>query len=469
VLLVSLRARLILSYVLIVVLCLGVAAVAVSLLLQNYRDRFTQARLDDMTIPIYLQIVSLVQGRSSWDEAWDNLEEMADKTGVYIILVDDDTMVLRQAAPQPNLLRNTTQLPINMSGTETAAPYHGTYSLNRRQIFAYVAYPLSDLPAAGRLGASTLLLVLPQSGALLLWAGVIRPFIWAGLIGLGTSLGIAIFLARSVYRPLKRVTQAANEIAQGKYDHEIELGGPSEVVRLANAFNKMAQQVKLSNQQLRDFVADVSHQLRTPLTSIRGFAQAILDNTAHSREAKLRAAQVIEEESQRMMLQVNGLLELSRMQAGQIEIVRNPVDINELVEHCREIFVKRSKEQRVTLTVAGGTVDRVIGDIDRLEQVFTNLLDNALKHTPPGGEITITTSQSDAYRLEVVVTDTGHGIPPEQLSHIFERFYQADTPQSGIGLGLAIAREIVMAHGGEITVSSTVGQGTSFRITLPTE
>lgn len=465
----SLRARLILSYVLIVVLCLGVAAVAVSLLLQNYRDRFTQARLDDMTIPIYLQIASLVQGQSSWDEAWSNLEEMADQTGVYIILTDEDATVLRKAAPQADLLRNTTQLPIDTLGSETAAPYHGTYSLNRRQTFAYVAYPLSNLPTAGRLGATTLLLALPQSRTLLLWAGVIQPFIWAGLIGLGTSLGIAIFLARSVYRPLKRVTQAANEMAQGKYDHEIKLGGPSEVVRLAQAFNEMARQVKLSNQQLRDFVADVSHQLRTPLTSIRGFAQAILDNTARDRQAKLRAAQVIEEESQRMMRQVNGLLELSRMQAGQIDIIRQPVDIDELAAHCHEVFSKRASEQGVTLTVSGGTAGRVIGDIDRLEQVLSNLLDNALKHTPPGGKIIITTRQTDAHQLEVIVSDTGAGIPAEQLSHIFERFYQADTPQSGIGLGLAIAREIVLAHGGEITASSTPGKGTSFRISLPAE
>lgn len=465
----SLRARLILSYVLIVILCLGVAAAAVSLLLQNYRDRFTQARLDDMTIPLYLQIVSLVQGRSSWDEAWNNLEEMADKTGVYIILADDEAMILRQAAPQPNLLRNITQLPIDISDTETNAPYHGTYSVNRRQTFAYVAYPLSDLPAAGRLGASTLLLSLPQSHTLLLWAGVIRPFIWAGLIGLGTSLGLAIFLARSVYRPLKRVTQAANEIAKGKYDQEIEISGPSEVVNLANSFNKMAQQVKLSNQQLRDFVADVSHQLRTPLTSIRGFARAILDNTARSRDAKLRAAQVIEEESQRMMRQVNELLELSRMQAGQIEMVRNPVDINELLEHCREVFAKRAETQGVTLTMVSKPVGKVAGDIDRLEQAFTNLLDNALKHTTSGGKITINTSQINDHKLEVVVADTGAGIPPEQLAYIFKRFYQADTPQPGIGLGLAITREIVLAHDGEITVSSTVGQGTSFRITLPTE
>ena len=444
----SLRARLILSYVLIVVLCLGVAAAAVSLLLQNYRDRFTQARLDDMTIPIYLQIISLVQGRSSWDEAWDNLEEMAEKTGVYIILVDDDGKILRQAAPQPDLLGKTTQLPLDTSGSEITAPYHGTYSLNRRQTFIYTAYPLSDLPPPGRLDASTLILALPQSGTLLLWAGLIRPFIWAGLIGLGTSLGIAIFLARSVYRPLKRVTLAANEMAQGNYDHEIEISGPREVVALATAFNKMARQVKSSHRQLRDFVADVSHQLRTPLTSIRGFAQAILDNTARSRKAKLRAAQVIEEESQRMMRQVNGLLELSRMQAGQIDIVRQPVNIDELVAHCREVFSKRASEQGVTLTVAGETAGRVIGDIDRLEQVLSNLLDNALKNTPQGGEITITARQIEDGRLEVSVADTGAGIPPEQLDHIFKRFYRADKQQTGIGLGLAIAREIVLAHGG---------------------
>lgn len=464
----SLRARLILSYTLIVVLCLGIAAAAVSLLLQNYRDRFTQARLDDMTIPIYLQVVSLVRGQVSWNEAWDNLEEMAEQTGVYILLVDDDATVLRQAAPEPDLLRNTTQLLLDLPDTETAAPYHGTYSLNRRQAFVYAAYPLNDLPAAERLGATTMILALPQSRTLLLWAGVIRPFIWAGLIGLGTSLGLAIFLARSVYRPLKRLTQAANEMAQGKYDHEIVGSGPNEVVRLAKAFNKMAQQVKLSNRRLRDFVADVSHQLRTPLTSIRGFAQAILDGTADEPEAKLRAAQIIEEESKRMMRQVNGLLELSRMQAGQIEMSRAPVDIGELLEHCREVFAQRAEKQGVTLTMVSGAVSQVIGDIDRLEQVFTNLLDNALKNTPHGGEIMITARQIEDRRLEVSVADNGAGIPPEQLAHIFERFYRADEHQTGSGLGLAIVREIVLAHGGKITASSTVGQGTTFRIELPT-
>jgi signal transduction histidine kinase len=123
----------------------------------------------------------------------------------------------------------------------------------------------------------------------------------------------------------------------------------------------------------------------------------------------------------------------------------------------------------VKLTIEGKSVSQVAGDIDRLEQAFTNLLDNALKHTPSGGEITITIGQITNHRLEVVVADTGSGIPPDRLAHIFERFYQADTPQSGIGLGLAIAREIVLAYGGEVTVSSTVGQGTSFRIVLPTD
>jgi two-component system sensor histidine kinase ResE len=257
-------------------------------------------------------------------------------------------------------------------------------------------------------------------------------------------------------------------MAQGKYDHEIVGSGPNEVVRLAKAFNEMAHQVKLSNQRLRDFVADVSHQLRTPLTSIRGFAQAILDGTADEPEAKLRAAQVIEEEAKRMIRQVNGLLELSRLQAGQIEMSRAPVDIGELLEHCREVFAQRAEKQGVILTVSRGAVSQVICDIDRLEQVFANLLDNALKNTPQGGEITITARQIEDRQLEVSVADTGAGIPPEQLDHIFERFYRADKQQTGIGLGLAIVREIVLAHGGKITASSTVGQGTTFRIELPT-
>jgi len=156
-------------------------------------------------------------------------------------------------------------------------------------------------------------------------------------------------------------------LAQGQYDQEIPAAGPEEVKGLAVGFNQMARQVKLSQQRLRDFVADVSHQLRSPLTSIRGFAQAILDGTAGDNDARLRAAQVIEDESKRMIRQVDELLELSRIQSGQIQMAREAVDMGELLEHCREIFSLRAEEKGLLLRTEIELLKPVVGDIDRLE------------------------------------------------------------------------------------------------------
>jgi len=257
-------------------------------------------------------------------------------------------------------------------------------------------------------------------------------------------------------------------MAQGQYDQEVPVAGPKEVRGLAATFNKMARQVKMSEQRLRYFVADVSHELRSPLTSIRGFAQAMLDGTAGDSDTRSRAAQVIEDESKRMIRQVDELLELSRMQSGQIQMAREPVDMKDLLEHCQEIFTIRAEEKGVLLGTQIEPLMPVVGDIDRLEQVFSNLLDNALKHSPAGGEVNITGRNTATDTVEITVADSGPGIPPEQLPYVFERFYQAGGVRTGSGLGLAIVREIVVAHGGEIEASSAPGVGTEFRVSLPT-
>lgn len=331
----SLHAHLILSYTLIVILCLSIVAVAVSVLLQGYRDRFVMARLDDMTIPIYVQARSLARGQASLDEVWANLEEQAQKTGVYILLVDGEGNIIRQVSPQGRFRQQPIELPSEGLPSDISEPYHGTYKMAHRQTFISAAYPFGKLfGAQGSLSVEALVLAVPRSGALAIWASLIRPLMWAELIALGGLVVITIFLARSVYRPIQRVTEAAEKMAQGQYDQEIPVAGPEEVKGLAVGFNQMARQVELSQQRLRNFVADVSHQLRSPLTSIRGFAQAILDGTASDSETRLRAAQVIEDESKRMIRQVDELLELSRVQSGQIQMVREPVDIKELLEHC---------------------------------------------------------------------------------------------------------------------------------------
>lgn len=466
----SLRWRLILSHTLIIVLCLIIAALAVIGVLQGYRTRLSLARLDDMALPIYIQARALAQGKASLDEIWTNLKEQAEETGVYALLVDDEGNILRWAAPEDATVKPLAKLPAGALPDDLSETHRGTFSAPKRQTFVFVAYPLAPLFGTQNPSApEALILAAPRASALGLLVSLAPPFLWAGIITFIVSLLVALLLARSIYRPVQQVTQAAEAIAQGKYDQEITPTGPPEAKGLAAAFNHMARQVKLSQQRLRNFLSDVSHELRTPLTSIRGFAQAMVDGTIKDKEAESRAAQIIEDESKRMIRLVDELLELSRIESGQAKMSREPVDMKALLQHCQEIFMMRAEEKGLKLSTDLEPLPTVTGDADRLEQVFCNLLDNALKHTPSGGEITIRARQTSAGIAEISVSDTGKGIPPEQLPHIFERFYRADTSEakSGTGLGLAIAREIAKAHGGDIEARNKPGGGAEFIVRLP--
>jgi two-component system sensor histidine kinase ResE len=247
--------------------------------------------------------------------------------------------------------------------------------------------------------------------------------------------------------------------------------GPREVQELTRAFNEMNHRVQLSQKSQRDFVANVSHELKTPLTSVQGFAQALLDGTAATAEARQQAAGVIYDEAGRMHRMVLDLLDLARLDAGTADLKRSPVDLAALLNNVGQKFTPQARAARVFITVETPTLPLVTGDADRLAQVFTNLVDNALKYTPAGGQIRLRATPAGP-EVWVEVRDTGTGIAPEALPHIFDRFYQADTARAGgkkhgAGLGLTIAKEIIQAHGGTISVRSAPGYGSEFTVRLP--
>lgn len=298
----------------------------------------------------------------------------------------------------------------------------------------------------------------------------LRPLIQAGILALFLALFLGFWIARWISAPLQRMANEAHTIATGQY-HPIPLEGPIEVKNLAGAINEMADKVQTSQKSQRDFVANVSHELKTPLTSIQGFAQAILDGTANTPESLRQAGQVIYSEADRMHRMVLDLLDLARLDAGTAEIVHSPLDIANLLSGVVDKMTPQARQAQVNLQADINTLPDFIGDGDRLAQVFTNLVDNAIKYTPSGGKVQLKASQVDG-QVEISVSDTGSGIPPDELSHIFERFYQTDKSRRGgsghgVGLGLAIAREIVLAHHGTITARSDPGQGSTFTVLLP--
>lgn len=462
----SLRTRLFTTYILVVVLCLTIVAVVTTVLLQGQRDKMTMQRLDDMARPIYVQVLSLFRGQVSAGVLFDNLREQAQKNKVYIILGDGEGNVIRQIAPSRT--QRPIELPPNALPHDLAQSVQGTFVSSAGQTYIFAAYPLANFPGAQETARiETMVLAMPRTGAMAILVSLFRPIFLAGLIALFISLIIAVLLARSIYRPINRVTAAAERIAQGEYDQEIPESGPREVKGLARSFNQMARQVKRSQQQLRHFVADVSHQLKTPLTSIQGFSQALLDGTARDKETRLRAITIINEESNRMRRQVDELLELARMQAGQLKLAHEAVNVDELLEHCREVFAVQAEEREVEIKVDAEPALAVIGDADRLEQAFSNILDNALKNSPSQSEVKVIGRKLGSETAEVRIIDSGPGIPPEQLDYVFERFYQASGVRSGAGLGLAIAKEIITAHEGTIEARSEPGAGAEFIIRLP--
>jgi signal transduction histidine kinase len=243
--------------------------------------------------------------------------------------------------------------------------------------------------------------------------------------------------------------------------------GPAEFRALAVAFNRMSGEVQATQQAQKDFVANVSHDLKTPLTSIQGYSQAIMDGAAKDPAG---AAKIIYEEAGRLNRMVTQLTDLERLQSGRLSMRSVPVDVSRLAAAVGERLAIVAHDRGLTLHVNTPPVPEVIGDGDRLAQVLTNLVSNAIKYTPSGGEVWLQTQVNNG-GVEIVVRDSGQGIAAQELPRIFERFYQVDKtrgPRRGAGLGLAITQEIVQAHGGQISVTSAgVGQGSTFTVWLP--
>ena len=292
-----------------------------------------------------------------------------------------------------------------------------------------------------------------------------------GGIALLLALVLAFVVARWVADPLQQLVAASQHVPAAETKPVLERG-PREVRELTRAFNAMIVRVRSSQTSQRNFVANVSHELKTPLTSIQGFAQAILDGTADTPEGQKQAAEVIYNESSRMHRMVLNLLDLARLDAGTADLKMTPVEMRVLLDSIVEKFSLQAQKGGVNLLLdLPDDLPTLIADGDRLAQVFTNLVDNALRHTSAGGQVTLLVRSTQS-EMEIRIADTGSGILAEAIPHIFERFYQADLSRSGgelhgAGLGLAIVHEIVAAHSGRIMVRSQEGLGTTFTVYLP--
>lgn len=322
----------------------------------------------------------------------------------------------------------------------------------------------------------------PDGGAVLIVAGVsdVQPglnSLWnVFLIVLGAALLVwlvlGLYSTYSLFRPLLRINAATAQMARGDYEVRVPARGNGEIARLATGFNYMAEQVQRTNRALRDFVANVSHDLRTPLTLISGFSQALLDGTVQSSGVE-EASRVIHEEASKMQRMVDDLLQLTRLESGLLTFRRQPVAVRPFVQQAIDRILHLHEGRPMAELRNAVKPDTPLIDVDgeHLERALRNLLDNALRYTPPDGRVSVSAGVLDTNWVRLSVSDTGAGIPAEDLSRIFERFYRADKSRErasgNSGLGLAIVQEIVEGHGGQVTVESEMGKGTIFHLKLP--
>jgi signal transduction histidine kinase len=314
----------------------------------------------------------------------------------------------------------------------------------------------------------------PQGSAVRPIVRLAGPLGWAALIAFLIAAAVALILARSVTRPLITLTRATRAVARGDYGQRVPVREGDEVGELGHSFNQMAQEIERTRRRERDFLANISHDLKTPLTSIQGFAGALTDGTVPP-DAYPAVARIIHEEAQRMGQLVGDVLQLSRLEAGDLPLALGPLDAGDLLRETAHRFERRAAQAGIALVVDlpdDGALP-LLADRGRLEQVLGNLIENAIRHTPSEGRIDLvaqSAEQDGRAAVRLVVRDTGEGIAPSDLPRIFERFYQADkaraTKRAGSGLGLAIVKELVERHGGTIRAESTLGAGTAMIITL---
>ena len=275
-----------------------------------------------------------------------------------------------------------------------------------------------------------------------------------------------IYFIRSILVPVKQISASAKQIAQGDFDVRIEKGKDDELGQLCDAVNDMAGELGAAERMKNDFISSVSHELRTPLTAIKGWAETL--RVGADPVTAEKGMTVIIRESERLSGLVEELLDFSRLQSGRMRLSAARLDILAELDEAVYLFTDRARTEHKDLTYEENTsLSPVYGDRDRLRQVFVNIIDNALKYTESGGSITVSSREEEGF-VQVIVSDTGCGIPPEHLPNVEKKFYKANQLVRGSGIGLAVADEIAAMHGGSLRIESQVGVGTVVTVSLPT-
>lgn len=303
-------------------------------------------------------------------------------------------------------------------------------------------------------------------------ASVHNSLIWVGLVILAGGLVASYALARSITVPLRNLSQAAEQIAQGNFEQTVPIETKDEVGHLATIFNRMAEVLATNTNLRRQLLANIAHELRTPLAVIQGHLEGILDGVIEPSKEQLSS---LHEEAIRLNRLIKELRDLSLAEVRQLALEKSPTDINKLISRVVTMLKPMADEKNIQIgCFLTEDVADVMVDSDRMNQVFYNILVNAIRYSPVQSEVQVTTSLEEREKqqwLTVSIKDSGLGIAAEDVPYIFDHFYRSDKSRDrksgGSGLGLAIVKQLVEIHGGQVAVNSEVGKGSIFEVLLP--
>ncbi|MFC2052399.1 sensor histidine kinase [Chloroflexota bacterium] len=440
----SLRFRLIVAFTFVILVAVGAvyffATQTAGGEIRRYGERTEQARFSR----VGFELIRYYNEQGHWEGIQPYVERWGSLYGQRIVLTDSSGVVV--ADSQGELLGQ--QYHTDTPGRHLSLPWVESVSGT-----LYISPgPAAHFPSP--LGLSR---------------AISRFLIWGALLAIAIALLFTFFLSRRISAPIKALTLANRRLGQGDLSQRVEFKDKSEIGELAQAFNSMAGELEHIEYLRQNMVADIAHELRTPLSNIRGYLEAIRDGVAKADEDTIRT---LDEEATLLSRLVDDLQELSIAEAGELKLNCQTDDITGLIKQAVAARQTQATTKEVSLsTDITDKLPLVNIDSQRISQVLFNLMENALVHTAKGGVVTVTAEQQGGCWVEVSVIDTGEGISTEDLPNIFERFYRVDKSRTratgGSGLGLTIARRFVEAHGGKIEAHSELGKGSRFSFTLP--
>jgi two-component system, OmpR family, sensor histidine kinase BaeS len=380
-----------------------------------------------------------------------------------LVMVNTDESVI-SASPSIHLSKpNVEDSSLIHAALSGKSAIHAGYS----QLFGN-----SGLVAAVPIGqvSGAVLLFRPESVVERAFHHVKWLLVIAGLGGMLVALGMTVILSKRLASPLQQMANVAREMNEGNYTAKVPVTGDDEVGKLGVAINELAANLHHLDTSRKEFLADVAHELRTPMSYIRGYSQVLVEGLVESPEESKNYIQIIHDESIRLETLINDLFVLAQADAQMLQIEKQPMQFADVIDSVTQRMQKKAEDKGVTFRTQVSPLPIIEADPERLLQVLVNLVDNAIRYTPSGGSIEISQKRLGDW-VEVSVSDTGVGIPRDDLSYIWDRLYRVEKSRSraggGTGLGLAIVKQIVEAHGGTVHAESVENFGTTISFRIP--